>query len=74
METTFKQPKMTIAEMNEIWRLCKAMGIDPEQYKDVQYAGKLIFDLYHLQLCSGKIIPPDPADYLEGGKYDYTRY
>lgn len=50
------------------------MGIDPEQYKDVQYAGKLIFDLYHLQLCSGKIIPPDPADYMEGGKYDYTRY
>ena len=41
----YKHPKMTIAEMNIIWEKCKNLGIDPEQYKDVQYAGKLIFDL-----------------------------
>ncbi|MDY3059836.1 MAG: hypothetical protein SOR11_07545 [Fusobacterium sp.] len=70
----FRHPKMTIAEMNEIWKLCEALGIDPEQYSEVQYAGKLIFDLYRLQLCLGKIEAPNPADYMEGGKYDYTKY
>lgn len=70
----FRHPKMTISQINEIWRLCESLGIDPEPYSEVQYAGKLIFDLYRLQLCFGKIIPPDPKDYMEGGKYDYTKY
>ena len=33
-----------------------------------------IFDLTWLELCTGKIVPPNPADYKAGGKYDYTRY
>ena len=70
----FKQPKMTIADMNEIWRLCKALGIEPEQYKNVQYAGKLIFDLTKMKIGLERIEAPNPADYMEGGKYDYTKY
>lgn len=70
----YKHPKMTIAEMKIIWEKCENLGIDPEQYKDVQYAGKLIFDLTWLELCTDKIVPPNPADYKAGGKYDYTRY
>lgn len=70
----FRHPKMTIDQMNDIWRLCKALGIDPEQYKNVQYAGKLIFDLTKMEIGLERIEAPNPADYMEGGKYDYTKY
>lgn len=74
-EKKFKQPKMTITELNIIYEKCRGLGIDPEQYRDVQYAGKLIFDLTRLELSLRKDLPvPDPADYKEGGKYDYNNY
>lgn len=64
----FRHPKITIEEMNIIVNKCK-----PEPYMSVQYAGKLIFDLSWLELCTKKIVPPNPEDYKVGGKYDYNK-
>lgn len=64
----FRHPKITIEEMNIIVNKCK-----PEPYMSVQYAGKLIFDLSWLELCTKKIVPPNPEDYKAGGKYDYNK-
>lgn len=69
----FRHPKMTIEEMNIIVNKCKSLGIDPEPYMSVQYAGKLIFDLSWLELCTKKIVLPNPEDYKAGGKYDYNK-
>ena len=40
----------------------------------MQYAGKLIFDLTKMEIGLERIEAPNPADYMEGGKYDYTKY
>lgn len=71
---SFRQPKMTIAEMNIITEKCKILGLDPEPYMSVQYAGKLIFDLTRLEIEGNREFQiPDAADYKVGGKYDYAQ-
>lgn len=62
--------KMGINEWNEVVRLCQKLNFDYEPYKEVYNFGKLIFDLVRMDIFpSEEHIPPDPADYMLGGKW-----
>lgn len=62
--------KPSVQQLNEINSLCKGLKLDPDVYKNVEEAGKLIFDLVGISmfkkgdLLNGKIAPPNPNDYM----------
>lgn len=64
--------KIKVEDLKHLTNLCNELGINVDDYKTIKpdLVGKLIFDLCHLKIKGGDIIPPSPQDYQKGGKYD----
>ena len=66
--------KPTVQQLNDINRICKSLNLDPHVYQNVEEPGKLIFDLAKISilkrglLSAGKILPPDPKNYMGAKK------